>query len=1483
MIIIVLALFNLVYAQDIEPASMSFTYKGQVININQDRFKQNKFLMGWQWSGTNENGYKMNYSMGSNIVAGGGFPVSSWNTLDRTHQLLSQPGKDGIAWNRPFIQTAAWLTYEPGLVIPEDESFRTITDDPTNPIFGFKYVTEYGTLTFTQDDDDFNKKHYRLALYQDDFYSSTQTPELVLSNPWPNDELYTKNEGGQHTLYTGKKWYLTINLRRTSSSFNGYSSTIMDDTPVLSIVLPYEYDYLGYASETGGPGTEQIKFYEVPESNLNNISNWYSDFIPDRPIGQYIPLATASITNPMSRTLTITNSMIPNWLDNSNEPVDINIVASFLTNSNSFGPNAFDDTSTTYNNPKYTSAEVSNTFQPFITSQGIDIYYHKTLDVAIDYIRIGNDISQDLLTGKFESGTYINTFLPYGINPLAYNPHRYNVLAFGFDNIYESIQGFLTTIASSSYTLPNSEQRYEFFRFYGEDTESPNPIFWGMLRYWNLITDGVTITRDSPNLGQHYNHYTKAPNRYLGIQMYHSESDMYSPFLRGSSTNCYDNNTIIEGGYWLKGFDIKKKLNTKNTQTPYTVDDIDYFGFNNGGLRDPHDSVNSDYETGHRYDVYNMSGRLNIYDNAKELKYYNSQSPFSNYQDFLSGIGGTSANNMLKWDFSINGTYDTGKFVLYNYSKNWWMNFFISSIFEDVNPSTTFTHNRFKENFPDPNSAEDVIPITTYENKRLKISVLKPKTSEEVRRLIGTSLILGAKGILLDKSDKDEDLTSFGDNWIDAGLANTNAYSSTISPSNEWEYLRQIGIGGDFTNPSSTTTVLGDVHNIYKYIDPEVVKRQMKVKEDRVYFGLRSTRIEVKKQFEWIKLNEDELLNLDLLSWYVRSFFERESHNPYFGNISKNTYGNRFFDLKNIRTKKIYQPSLDFNHDYDPPLEPLDSSFFDITILKSKATPIHLLHSSNTFYVGVQNRRTDPLFLNSKASTTFQEVQFYSGAEFDDKVLNGGYDLYDQYHSSTWWDARWWERFGARELIMPINLKPYGYGKFITFTDLGYDKYDDDPDNWFLTEPYNHVIDTILNHSNSLRVKLLPGQFKIIKAVQKTVLPDDEDCYTCDLVDDFDAFNLELKPVGTSPNCCWDVNFIVDYTKLPLDKLGCTFTDVPIKITLDGDDYQTLNPTFSGATYTTGVSSKSIYLSKTFSGSGTFTMGQLCYPPLPPMPPNSRKTRVSVLFGKDTLGSFIGCNRRIFDDVLCESGEEEEVESCCDKLGDVSSTFYLPDNQNNEVNYNNICCTKIMIDTDTDADCIYNVALELSKNYLYNLSDNTNSMTFSNLPLENSKYYLGMYCSQVNLSVNCEGVTPIQRDLLFLGADGETICRKPVTIYSCCESINVEQGPEFKINFEEDKDTEPFISLEKESIDVKVIPNPNTGVFRIELTNKLEGQYEINIHDALGNKILGFSPAIYDVGIFVKYVNIQNYPNGAYFINIRGNKENITIPVVISK
>ncbi len=106
MIILLLFLINYIFCQDIEPVPMPLIYNGQQINIEQERFQQQNFFMGWQWGGHK----KMINAMGTNIKAGGGFgKYFEWESYEEKNYLLAQPGMVATGTSYPMIQAAAWL------------------------------------------------------------------------------------------------------------------------------------------------------------------------------------------------------------------------------------------------------------------------------------------------------------------------------------------------------------------------------------------------------------------------------------------------------------------------------------------------------------------------------------------------------------------------------------------------------------------------------------------------------------------------------------------------------------------------------------------------------------------------------------------------------------------------------------------------------------------------------------------------------------------------------------------------------------------------------------------------------------------------------------------------------------------------------------------------------------------------------------------------------------------------------------------------------------------------------------------------------------------------------------------------------------------------------------------------------------------------------------------------------------------------------
>ena len=99
-------------------------------------------------------------------------------------------------------------------------------------------------------------------------------------------------------------------------------------------------------------------------------------------------------------------------------------------------------------------------------------------------------------------------------------------------------------------------------------------------------------------------------------------------------------------------------------------------------------------------------------------------------------------------------------------------------------------------------------------------------------------------------------------------------------------------------------------------------------------------------------------------------------------------------DTANIRTRKLWEPKT---RTFPAPTtyENKDFSFFDVTILRDSIdNKIDSINKKGIFYIGVQNRRTDPLVYIKDTITTppnfdSSAVKFYSSAEFDKGVQSG--------------------------------------------------------------------------------------------------------------------------------------------------------------------------------------------------------------------------------------------------------------------------------------------------------------------------------------------------------------------------------------------------------------------------------------------------------------------------------------------------------------
>ena len=209
-----------------EPSGpMSFVYKlnGTTTTASLDvtNYEQNDFLYGFQWSGTVNmmNGLKMNAKSDWSINSPGNDP--SLTGLYGVHQAAND-------WQGIYLRNAVSMQYKPGLLINTPGTYTTFSGDPTNPVFGFKNIN---TSSYVTDVTNTEGNHW-LQLSR----SKTGTlPVVVLSNPWPDDQLvqFTSSEG-QFNGFTGDNWYISIKIKAISDA-----PGITDATPILKIKLPY--------------------------------------------------------------------------------------------------------------------------------------------------------------------------------------------------------------------------------------------------------------------------------------------------------------------------------------------------------------------------------------------------------------------------------------------------------------------------------------------------------------------------------------------------------------------------------------------------------------------------------------------------------------------------------------------------------------------------------------------------------------------------------------------------------------------------------------------------------------------------------------------------------------------------------------------------------------------------------------------------------------------------------------------------------------------------------------------------------------------------------------------------------------------------------------------------------------------------------------------------------------------------------------------
>lgn len=486
LLILIILLPLTVFAQDNEPPAWDFKwgYSETFRPFNPDSMKQTSILTGFQWGGS----WQMNNALENNVSTGGKY-TGPGGPIKRKLNMILQPTWGNGNFYLPGYFFAPFMQYEPTLPLDgTNEGTILRSDDTSDPIFGFR--NRKGTISTNPIDENYS----RIVLKKDSSY----VDDIVLSDIWPQPNFRTRThhdyaKGGKTDNYSGRKWYLTINLKR----LNPLIDNAINDSVILKLKIPYtRWDTF----------IDTMKFSKLPINHQDSTENFDSLALGDR--GNYHKMEEVTPTTSFE----ITNRMIPIDIDSSN----ITISAEFITNG------------ITPNNPIFSKVY---SVSPSIKDLDIQVQYLGSLDIAIDWIKIEGPNARILTSGQVD----IITDSAYGPGVRWFNTQdvdsgwvdgQYISLLEPFNSIYTTIQTAIDDMKIES----NNWEYANLFRLNFQDTEDDSYYWWGPLRYCNKFANGMFMTRDGLQNPRLYNYYTKSPNKWMGIGYSASDSQMPAPY-----------------------------------------------------------------------------------------------------------------------------------------------------------------------------------------------------------------------------------------------------------------------------------------------------------------------------------------------------------------------------------------------------------------------------------------------------------------------------------------------------------------------------------------------------------------------------------------------------------------------------------------------------------------------------------------------------------------------------------------------------------------------------------------------------------------------------------------------------------------------------------------------------------------------------------------------------------------------------------------
>ncbi|MGA2296305.1 MAG: hypothetical protein ABSG15_02025 [FCB group bacterium] len=597
-------------------------------------------------------------------------------------------------------------------------------------------------------------------------------------------------------------------------------------------------------------------------------------------------------------------------------------------------------------------------------------------------------------------------------------------------------RGSYDSVAFQAYMVQDSLWRNcnprhtKIYKFYLAD--EPIPMQWSSLRYLNMLMD---------TLGEFETYDETNPPAQLTYAIGLLQN------RNGSNINFSVNSGVP---YYKRSYNTADVYGGSDSTLNYN------FGFKGNNKHNFNDTLNSQYETF-------LQGYITTIPIPQNFSIFDSTWNNTNWDPTHAHVC-YDASTQYDIEYKLYHFYYKKSSLLFG-NKPWWANLWVQSEgWEYHTPFNSFTLSNGSGN--------------------------RPKTGEEVSVMLSEPVILGAKGLFFWYKSRLDSLP----HSIWAGLQKSvdSSFQSSLPIGDSLVYSDIIG--GDYIDLIDPYNYRWDScfnPNAY-YFDT------LGIDQNHIYIGLKSTRASIMKINKWIEANEQKLINLHLTAWYGHGFTNWYLQDPNYTFIQ---YTQHFLDsivdLNNIKTRRNGDTLPNGMPYYEPP----DSSFYDIACLVDPTEYAGTDPFKQSYYVAILNRRTDPLVraqneLYSPPQYEAKDINiplqipvkdsslhFYSTAEFDHNVLNGGRrNIDNDSMPPSYWQSMWWRRQGCREIRIPLkyninSVEDHRY-TLLRVKELGVGTWLDTL--WYRQAPYTHRIDTIVGNDSVLVVRLLPGEAKIL-------------------------------------------------------------------------------------------------------------------------------------------------------------------------------------------------------------------------------------------------------------------------------------------------------------------------------------------------------------------------------------------------------------------